>query len=189
MKNFNQSFRANLSACVILLILLLIPSTLFATTSSELCRDANISLNKLYKSSPVAKSLSTVAKGVLVFPNVVKAGFMLGGQYGEGALLMDGKSNGYYNTVAASFGLQVGAQSFGYAMIFMTDNAIEYLNKTAGWEIGVGPTVTVVDKGVARALTTTTAKDDVYVFFYGQQGLMAGLDIQGSKITSITPGN
>lgn len=179
--------QARLVLCIAVLILVFIPSTPFATTSQELSRDVNVSLDKLYRSSSVAKNLASVAKGVLVFPNVVKAGFMFGGQYGEGALLMGGKTNGYYNTVAASFGLQVGAQSFGYAMIFMTDNSIEYLNKTSGWEIGVGPTVTVVDEGIARSLSTTTAKDDVYVFFYGQQGLMAGLGIEGSKISPITP--
>lgn len=172
---------------LVLALLLFIPSISGAATSLELRQEAQISLTKLYRNSPTAKKLSSVAKGILVFPNVVKAGFMLGGQYGEGTLLVGDQIRGYYNTVAASFGLQVGAQSFGYAMIFMTDSAITYLSKTAGWEIGVGPTVTVVNEGIARALTTTTAKDDVYVFFYGQQGLMAGLGIEGSKISPITP--
>jgi lipid-binding SYLF domain-containing protein len=112
---------------------------------------------------------------------------MIGGEYGKGALRVDGKTTGYYNTVAASFGLQAGAQSFGYAMIFMTDEALEYLNKSSGWEVGVGPSVVVVDEGIARSLTTTTAKEDIYVFFFDQKGLMAGLGIEGSKITKINP--
>ncbi len=124
---------------------------------------------------------------MLVFPDVLKAGLIVGGQYGKGALRVDGKTSAYYNTVAASYGLQAGAQSFGYAMFFMTDEALEYLNKSSGWEVGVGPSVVVVDEGVARSLTTTTAKEDVYVFFFDQSGLMAGLGIQGSKITKINP--
>ena len=100
---------------------------------------------------------------------------------------MGGKTIGYYNTVAASYGFQAGAQSFGYALFFMTDDALEYLANSEGWEIGVGPSVVVVDEGMAKSLTTTTAKDGVYAFFFGQEGLMAGLGIQGSKISRITP--
>lgn len=156
-------------------------------TAAELDRDSSHALDKLYASSGAAKNLASVAKGVLVFPNVIKGGFMVGGQYGEGVLRMGSKTRGYYNTVAASFGLQAGAQSFGYAMFFMTDEALSYLNKSSGWEVGVGPSVVIVDEGIAKSLTTTTAQDDVYVFFFSQQGLMAGLGIQGSKISPITP--
>ncbi len=156
-----------------------------AETAAEIDRDVDNSIAKLYASSPAAKELSAVAKGILIFPTVVKGGLIIGGQYGTGALRVDGKTDGYYNTVAASYGLQAGVQSFGYAMFFMTDTVLQYLKKSSGWEIGVGPTVVVVDAGLARALTTTSAKADVYVFFYGQKGLMGGLGIQGSKITQI----
>jgi lipid-binding SYLF domain-containing protein len=98
-----------------------------------------------------------------------------------------GKTVGYYNTVAASYGLQAGAQSFGYAMFFMTDEALDYLKSSDGWEVGIGPSVVVVDEGVARTLTTTTGKDNIYAFIFNQEGLMAGLGIQGSKISNITP--
>ena len=158
-----------------------------AETAAEIDRDVDNAIEKLYSGSATAKELSTVAKGILVFPDVVKAGLMIGGEYGKGALRVDGKTTGYYNTVAASFGLQAGAQSFGYAMIFMTDEALEYLDKSSGWEVGVGPSVVVVDEGIARSLTTTTAKEDIYVFFFDQKGLMAGLGIEGSKITKINP--
>ncbi len=94
---------------------------------------------------------------------------------------------GYYNMVAGSYGLQAGVQSFDYAMFFMTDSALDYLNSSAGFEVGVGPSVVVVDAGIAKSLTTTTAKDDVYAFIFGQKGLMAGLGLQGSKITRIKP--
>jgi lipid-binding SYLF domain-containing protein len=161
--------------------------TATAETAAEIDRDVDVSIEKLYAESPAATKLSKVAKGMLVFPNVIKAGLLVGAQYGKGALRAGGKTEGYYNTVAASYGLQAGAQSFGYAMFFMTDKALDYLKNSSGWEIGVGPSVVVVDEGLARSLTTTTAKDDIYVFFYGQKGLMAGLGLQGSKITQINP--
>ncbi len=90
-------------------------------------------------------------------------------------------------TLAASYGLQAGAQTSGYAMFLMNDSALDYLKKSQGWEVGVGPTVVVMDEGLAKSLTTSTAKDDIYAFIFGQKGLMAGLSLQGSKITQITP--
>lgn len=149
--------------------------------------NARTALEQLYETTPSAKMLGDKAKGVLVFPSIVKAGLMAGGQYGRGVLFKQGQVAGYYNTVAASFGLQAGAQSFSYAMFLMNDNALNYLDRSGGWEIGVGPSVVVIDTGVARSLTTTTAREDVYAFIFGQQGLMAGIGLQGSKITKITP--
>jgi len=158
-----------------------------AETAAEIDRDVDNAIQKLYAASPTAKELSTVARGMLVFPSVVKGGLIIGGQYGKGALRVGGETVGYYNTAAASYGLQAGVQSFGYAMFFMTDSALQYLKNSSGWEIGVGPSVVVVDEGLARSLTTSTAKEDIYAFFFGQKGLMAGLGIQGSKITQIQP--
>ncbi len=158
-----------------------------ADTAAEIDRDANAALQKLYSSSVAAVQLSKVAKGVLVFPSIVKGGLIVGGQYGKGALRKGDKTVGYYNSVAASYGLQAGVQSFGYALFFMTDDALSYLNKSSGWEIGVGPSLVVVDQGVANSLSTTTAKEDIYAFFFDQKGLMAGLGLQGSKITRIYP--
>ena len=147
--------------------------------------DGNAALKALYASEPVAKMIGEKAKAVLVFPTIVKAGFIVGGQYGEGILLKDGKFAGHYNSVAASYGLQAGVQSFGYALFLMNDKALEYLDKSDGWELGVGPTIVIVDKGKAKSLTTMTLKDDVYAFIFDQKGLMAGLGIQGSKITKL----
>jgi len=161
------------------------PTSAGAATAGEIDKEVDLALEKLYASTPAAKELATVCKGVLVFPDVVKAGLIVGGQYGNGALRVEGKTVGYYNTVAASYGLQVGAQSFGYAMFLMNDSALDYLKKSDGWEVGVGPTVVVMDEGLAKTLTTSTAKDDIYAFIFGQKGLMAGIGIQGSKITQI----
>ena len=165
----------------------LISQPVFADTAAEIDQEVKLALEKLYAGSPTSVQFSKVCKGILVFPDVVKAGLMIGGQYGEGALLVAGETVGYYNTVAASYGLQAGAQSFGYAMFLMTDEALSYLQKSDGWEVGVGPSIVVVDKGTAGSMTTSTAKEDIYAFFFDQEGLMAGLGLQGSKISKITP--
>ena len=158
-----------------------------AASASEISRDANASLQRLYASVPAAKALGANATAVLVFPKVTKAGLGVGGQYGEGALLQKGKAVAYYSTAGASVGLQAGAQTFGYALFFMNANAQAQLDKADGFEVGVGPTVVVMDEGKAKTMTTTTAKDDIYAFIFGQKGLMAGLGVQGNKITRITP--
>ena len=158
-----------------------------AGTAAEIDKKVAIALESLYAGSPAARDLAKTAKGILVFPDIVKAGLVVGGQYGEGALLVGGKNTGYYNSVAASYGLQAGAQTFGYAMFLMNDEALKYLQKSEGWEIGVGPTVVVMDEGMAKSMTTSTAKDDIYAFIFGQKGLMAGIGLQGSKISKINP--
>jgi len=158
-----------------------------AASAAEISRDANASLQKLYASVPAAKALGANALAILVFPKVTKAGLGVGGQFGEGALLQKGNAVGYYNTAAASIGLQAGAQQFGYAMFFMNANALAQLNKAEGFEVGVGPSVVVVDEGMAKTITTTTVKDDIYAFVFGQKGLMAGIGVQGNKITKINP--
>ncbi|MEA1921195.1 MAG: lipid-binding SYLF domain-containing protein [Pseudomonadota bacterium] len=159
----------------------------FAGSAHQINQKVEIGLQNLYASSPTAQELETVAKGILVFPDIIKGGMIVGGQYGEGALIINGKIVAHYNTVAASYGLQIGAQSFGYAMFLMTDSALQYLQKSSGWEVGVGPSIVMVDKGVATTLTTSTAKEDIYAFCFSQKGLMAGLGLQGSKITKINP--
>ena len=160
-----------------------------ADSRSEIDRQVDVALKDLYATNPAARDLARRAKGILVFPNIVKAGFLVCGQYGSGgALRKKGRTVGYYNSVAASYGLQAGVQSFSYALFFMNDSALSYLDRSEGWEIGVGPSVVIVDEGVAKSLTTTTAKDNVYAFIFGQKGLMAGLGLQGSKITRINPG-
>ena len=151
-------------------------------TAAEIDLEVQEALTKLYAHSTAAKDLSTITKGILVFPDVYKAGFIVGAQFGEGALLKNGKTAGYYNTVEASYGLQAGIQSFGYALFFINEEALKYLDNSKGWEIGVGPTLVVVDTGFATSLTSTTAKDDIYAFFFDQKGLMAGIGLKGSKL-------
>ena len=156
-----------------------------AATADEINMDAAKALQKLYAKSTSAKELGEKAKAILVFPSITKGGFLVGGQYGEGVLLKKGKAVDYYNTVSVSYGLQAGIQKYGYVLFFMTDSTEEYLHESEGWELGVGPSIVVVDMGAASSLTTTTAKADIYAFFFDQKGLMAGLGLQGTKITKI----
>ena len=156
-----------------------------AADRGALERDARAALQKLTSTVPAAKSLTGSATAVLVFPKITKAGLGIGGQYGDGVLLKGGKVAGYYNTSGASYGLQAGAQQFGYAMFLMNNKAVAALGANDGFEVGVGPSVVVMDEGKAKTLTTTTAKDDIYAFIFGQKGLMAGLGIQGNKITRL----
>ncbi|CAI8821348.1 MULTISPECIES: lipid-binding SYLF domain-containing protein [Pseudomonas] len=156
-----------------------------AATAEDLNADARQALQTLYKSHPFSETISHQAKAVLVFPNIIKAGLVFGGSYGEGVLMKGSKVENYYNSVSGSWGLQAGAQSYGYAVFLMTDKAVDYVAKTKGWEIGVGPTVVVVDEGVAKNLSSSTLKDDAYAFIFDQQGLMAGVSIEGTKISLI----
>ena len=157
-----------------------------AASRQELSRDAISALQSLYATNSAARRLGEKARAVLVFPNIVKAGFLFGGQIGEGVLLKGGKPVAYYNSVAASYGLQAGVQVFGYALFFMNDGALKYLDSSGGFELGVGPSIVVVDAGVAKSISSTTITQDVYAFIFDQKGLMAGLGIQGSKITRIS---
>jgi lipid-binding SYLF domain-containing protein len=164
---------------------LMTPNQSVAATAAEINRDVKIALEKLHAKSSSAKMLGEKAKGILVFPGIIKGGFMVGGQFGEGALLRGGKTVGYYNTISASYGLQIGVQKYGYALFFMSDSAMSWLDKSDGWELGTGPSIVVVDEGVAKSMSSTTLQSDVYAFFFDQKGLMGGLGLQGTKVTKI----
>jgi lipid-binding SYLF domain-containing protein len=161
------------------------PNPARAASAAEIDRDAKTALENLYAKSSAAKALGKKAKGILVFPGITKGGFLVGGQYGEGALFKGGKTVGYYNTVQLSYGLQIGLQKYGYALFLMTDSAMDWIDKSDGWEIGVGPSIVVVDTGAASSATTTTLQSEIYAFFFDQKGLMGGLGLQGTKITKI----
>ena len=182
---FNLRLSASLLAVALALSVTMTAWPAVAASKAEINRDVDAALAILYDKDPDARALTSRAKAVLVFPSIVKAGFLFGAQYGEGALRQKGKTVGYNNTVAASYGLQAGVQVFGYALFFMTDSAVQYLSKSDGFEIGVGPSIVVLDTGAAKALTTTTAQSDMYAIFFNQKGLMAGLGLQGSKISRL----
>jgi lipid-binding SYLF domain-containing protein len=155
--------------------------------TAQLDANATAALHSLYANTPAAKNLGRKAKAILIFPDILKGGFMFGGQIGNGVLRQHGHTVGYYNTVAASYGFQAGLQSFGYVMFLMNDAAVANLHNTGGWEVGMGPSIVVLDSGAAKSFTTTTVLSDVYAFVFNQTGLMAGVGLQGSKITEIQP--
>jgi lipid-binding SYLF domain-containing protein len=161
----------------------------YSTNPRESARKIEIesreALHRLLEVSPSARALSSRARGVLVFPSITKGGLIVGGQYGEGSLFEEGMLTGTYNSVAVSYGLQAGVQQFGYALFFMSDADLEYLIKSDGWEVGVGPSIVVLDQGAAASLSSTTGRQGVYAFFFEQKGLMAGLGLQGTKITRL----
>ena len=161
--------------------------SLFAASGAEIDSKVNISLKKLYDTQPGARALGDKSKAILVFPDIVKGGFVVAGQYGDGALRKRGKTTGYYRSLAASVGFQAGAQSYGYILFFMDDDSLTYLDKSDGWELGTGPTLVVLDKGIGKNFSTTTLQKGVYAFIFNQKGLMGGISIEGSKITKITP--
>jgi lipid-binding SYLF domain-containing protein len=152
--------------------------------NSELEQQARDAYKTLIATTPKAADLRSGATAVLVFPSIVKAGLLVGGQEGNGVLFdPSGKVLGYYNLTAVSYGLQAGAQDFSQVMFLMTPAALNYLNSSDGWSVGVGPSVVVMDQGKANSMTTTTLQSDVYAFIFGQSGLMAGMGVQGQKIT------
>lgn len=165
--------------------LVLATSAEAAATAAEINRDADEALQQLYRVNPVAQDIAKKALGTLIFPKITKGGLIFGGSYGEGVLRDMGRVVNYYSSVSASWGLQAGVQTYSYVVFLITSKAIDYLNTSKGWEIGVGPTVVVVNEGAAKNLSTSTLKDDAYAFIFGQQGLMAGVSIEGSKISKI----
>ncbi len=156
-----------------------------AASRSELNRDANAALSKLYAKYPAAKQLAGKSKAILVFPSVIKAGLMIGGETGDGVMMVNGKPVAYYNTSGVSYGMQAGAQTYGYALFIMTDSALKSLETAEGFEVGVGPSVVVMDDSMAKKTSTTTINNDIYAYIFSQKGLMAGLGVQGNKLTKL----
>src|ERR1043166_240499 len=176
------------SAVVLMLALeLLSGSILLAASARTITRDARAALTKLYKQTPGSKALADKAVGVLVFPNIVKGGFIIAGQYGDGALMKADRPIAYYRSLAASYGFQAGAQAFGYVLFFMDNDSLAYLDKSAGFELGSGPSLVVLDSGFGKNLSTTTIQKGIYAYIFDQKGLMGGMGIQGTKITKINP--
>jgi lipid-binding SYLF domain-containing protein len=163
------------------------PAAAQAASASEINRDARAALAKLYKNYPGAKALADKAVGVLVFPSIVKGGFIIAGQFGDGALFKGGKPSAYYRSLAVSYGFQAGAQAFGYVLFFMDNASLQYLDASEGFELGTGPSLVVLDTGFGKNFSTTTLQKGVFAFIFDQKGLMGGIGIQGTKITKINP--
>jgi len=175
------------AAAVVAIALSVMPEAALAASAGQIDRESSQTLKTLYQNTPGAQALGDKAVAVLVFPSIVKGGFIIAGQFGDGALRKNGKSVGYYRSLAASYGFQAGAQSFGYVLFFMDDDSARYLDKSDGWELGTGPSLVVLDQGFGKNFSTTTLQKGVYAYIFNQKGLMGGVGIQGSKITKINP--
>ena len=154
-----------------------------ATDPDDIEDAAATALHQLLAQNETARSLAQNARAILTFPVIKRAGLIFGGLDGKGVLQVGGQPAGYYQTGGVTFGLQAGAKQYSLALFFMDDQALDYLRRSAGWEIGTGPTVVVVDQGVSRQFTTTTMRRGIYAFIWGQSGLMAGVGLQGTRIT------
>jgi lipid-binding SYLF domain-containing protein len=144
---------------------------------------ARSALERLYASSPGAKALGAKAKAVLVFPDIRKAALIVGGQTGDGVMFRNGKVAGHYRVDGLLAGFEAGAQSYAYALFFMSDAAAQKMRDAQGWEVGADPNVVVIDAGAGKDLSTTTLQADVYSYIFDQKGLMGGVALQGLKIT------
>ncbi|MEO1249507.1 MAG: lipid-binding SYLF domain-containing protein [Pseudomonadota bacterium] len=182
MSLFNRRSVFGLAA---LLFATLVSQQSFAQTGVDLNEKSRLALDQLLRSSPEASALNARARAILVFPSIAKGGFIVGGEYGEGTLFMGGRPAGFYSIGAASFGLQIGAQSYSQALFFMTEDALNHLHDSNGFELGADIGFAVGSKGVAGGINTTTGTQPVVAFAFGQQGLMAGVVLQGAKITPI----
>jgi lipid-binding SYLF domain-containing protein len=191
MGNDNDNRRTLILAVALTLVILTVnpwsTGVALATSAREIDSSATRILMTLYTKKPDAKTLADKAVAVLVFPSIVKGGFIIGGQFGDGALRKHGQTVAYYRSVAASYGFQAGVQKFGYVLFFMDEASVQYLDKSDGWELGSGPSLVMLDEGFGKVLSTTTLQKGVYAFIFNQKGLMAGVGIQGSKITKINP--
>lgn len=157
----------------------------YAQSRDNLIKESRIALDKLLTTDKDAVAINKKAIAVLVFPKIIKAGFFIGGQYGEGVLFLKGIPSGFYNTAGGSFGLQIGGQEYGYALFFKDQKSLEELNKTNGFELGVSPSIVVDDQGAGKSHTNITLNDGVDAFIFNQAGYMASTGIQGNKITKL----
>ena len=162
-----------------------VPSPSEATSGREIDKEANETLHSFVRQISGARELANKAAGVLVFPSVVKAGFGLGGEYGEGLLIVDKRPAGYYNLISASFGFQLGVQERSVLIIFMTKSALDSFNRRAGWKVGVDGSVAIITVGIGRSIDSDKVTDPVIGFILDPKGLMYNLTLEGSKITRI----
>ena len=162
-------------------------ASLTATAASREELDAHVreAVQNLYRYSPAAKELAEKASGMLVFPNIIKAGLGVGGEFGEGALLVSGQTVAYYNIASASIGLQLGVQEKSVAILFMTSESLAKFRESKGWKAGVDGSIAIATLGAGKSLDTETARKPIIGFVYSNKGLMYNLTLEGSKITRI----
>jgi len=177
-----SAIRASL---LVILILLCLPTPGVAASKAELDARVQGALDELYERSPQARELARQAAGVLVFPRVVKAGFGVGGEFGEGSLLVDGQSVQYYRVASASVGFQIGGQARTQVLMFMTEPALADFRDNDGWEAGVDGSVALAEFGVGGDVSTNTGQEPIVGFVFGNKGLMYNLSLEGTKFWKV----
>lgn len=166
-------------------LLLLAPSAGRAASKEEIDARVHEAVENLYKTSVAAKELAGRARGMLVFPRIIKGGAGIGGEYGEGSLLMGGRPVEYFNIASASIGFQLGVQEEAVAILFMTDEALKRFRDSDGWKAGVDGSVAIATLGVGGALDTETIRKPIVGFVFSNKGLMYNLTLEGSKISRL----
>ncbi len=159
----------------------------YAKTKVEIDASVNAALDRFDKQVKGAKEYRSIAKGMLVLPNVTKAAFIVGGQYGQGALLVNGKTAGYYSLASGSLGYQIGAEQYDLVILFTTNAALEKFRASTGWEAGLDAEITLIQVGVDAPVSTLVSQHPVLGFVIDQKGLMAGVSVKGAKFTPISP--
>ena len=160
-------------------------TSVWAASAREIDTSVDVTLDRFYSQVRDGKKLTQDAKGILIFPSVYKAGFGIGGEYGEGALRIHGKTVDYYNTVAGSFGFQIGAQKKSIILLFMQDEVLNHLRQSANWKVGANASVTLVNVGADGSIDTTKLNEPIIAFVIGQKGLMYNLTLEGAKFTKL----
>jgi lipid-binding SYLF domain-containing protein len=181
----NRLFNGLKTLTIALVLAMLSATTLFAASAEEIDSDVKFAMERFHKEVPGADSIIKKAKGVLVFPSVIKAGFGIGGEYGEGALLVAGQTVDYYNTAAASIGFQLGVQSKSIVIMFLTKDALAKFRTSEGWKAGVDGSVALLKVGAGDSIDTENVNDPIIAFIFGQKGLMYNLTLEGSKFTKM----
>jgi lipid-binding SYLF domain-containing protein len=173
--------------CIMLIAVLGAPLGAQAATKKEINASVDVALDRFVKDVKGGEEFLKAAKGVLVIPRVMQAGYIIGGKYGDGALRIAGESLGYYNLAAGSVGLQIGAQQTNILLCFMDDAALSKFRASKGWQVGVDGSVVLVNIGAGGSVDTTTQKQPIVGFVYGQKGLMVDISLEGLKFTKINP--
>lgn len=185
---FKKSIKIQWLIRVFLLITLIgafLSSNLLAKTAKEIDTSVDVAIQRFYKQVEGANEFVKASKGMLVMPNVVKGAFIIGGEYGEGALRIGGKTVDYYNTVSGSIGLQIGGQAKDIILLFMTDEALKKFRTSEGWEAGVDGNVALISVGAGERLDTTTLKDPIVGFVFDAKGLIADISLKGAKFSKV----
>ncbi len=178
-------FKAKLILSLITISILMTAQVSFATSAKEIDASVDVALERFYKNVKGAKEFARIAKGLLVLPNVFKAGLFIGGEYGEGALRVKGKTVDYYNIISGSVGFQIGAQKKDIIIAFMTDEALRDFRMSSGWEVGVDGNIAIVDVGAGQRIDTTTIKDPIVAFVFDVKGLIVDVSLKGAKFNKL----